>query len=136
MLVRLLLDPLWGTRYPFLPFFPAILICASGAGWRYGALATAGAVGLSVAGHPLPLDVPLLVALIVFVIANAGMVMLAESARRARARAEYEAALAHESEHRFEVMADSAPLLIWVHDAAGEIEFVNRGWEEFFGISQ
>jgi PAS domain S-box-containing protein len=134
--VRVLLDPLWGTQYPFLPFFPAILICASGAGWRYGALATAGAVALVVMGHPLPVDVPLLIALAVFVLANAGMVMLAESARRARARAEYEAALAHESEHRFEVMADSAPLLIWVHDEAGEIEFVNRGWEEFFGVSQ
>ena len=33
-------------------------------------------------------------------------------------------------------MADSAPLMIWVHDATGRIEFVNRGWEEFFGVTQ
>ena len=57
------------------------------------------------------------------------MIVLADAARRARSRAEQKAALAHESEHRFEVMADSAPLLIWVHDATGRIVFVNRGWE-------
>ncbi len=72
----------------------------------------------------------------IFLLANAVTVGLAESARRARARAEAEAAAAHESEHRFNVMADSVPLMIWVHDAAGKILFVNRRWEQFFGITQ
>jgi PAS domain S-box-containing protein len=39
-----------------------------------------------------------------------------------------------ESESRFRTMADGLPLMIWVHDAAGEQEFVNRTFCEFFGI--
>jgi PAS domain S-box-containing protein len=136
VVLRLLLDPVLGTYSPFVVFFPAILLCALAAGWRYGALAMLGSVALSIAVEPVPVDGRLLVALAVFVAANVVMIGLAESARRAQARAERDAELAHESEHRFEVMADSAPLLIWVHDAAGDIEFVNRSWERFFGISQ
>ena len=40
-LVRLGLDEAWPDRFPFLPYFPAILLCAMVAGWRYGVLATA-----------------------------------------------------------------------------------------------
>jgi PAS domain S-box-containing protein len=134
--LRFLLDPVWGTQYPFLVFFPAILVCAVAHGWRYGALATLGAVAAAIVIEPTPLDGTLLSALVVFAGSNAFMIALAESARRAQARAERDAALAHESQQRFEVMANSVPLMIWVHDAAGDIEFVNRGWERFFGIKQ
>lgn len=45
------------------------------------------------------------------------------------------AALAHvsESEARFREMADDAPVFIWTADAAGMIDFTNRGWIEFTG---
>jgi PAS domain S-box-containing protein len=135
-LLRLVLDPVWGTRYPFLPFFPAVMVCAIGSGWRYGVVAMLGSAILSVTIRPIPLDPALLLALGVFLLANCGMIILADAAHRARNRAEQKATLAHESEHRFEVMADSAPLMIWVHDATGRIEFVNRGWEYFFGVTQ
>jgi len=49
------------------------------------------------------------------------------------ARKATEAAL-RESEARFRVMADGVPLIIWVHDAQGHQEFVNRTFLEFFGI--
>jgi two-component system CheB/CheR fusion protein len=39
-----------------------------------------------------------------------------------------------ESESRFERIADSAPVLIWVNDLQG-CRFVNRAYEEFAGIS-
>jgi PAS domain S-box-containing protein len=41
-----------------------------------------------------------------------------------------------ESERRFEVMADSVPVIIWVTDADGRLEFVNREYERFFGMSE
>lgn len=41
-----------------------------------------------------------------------------------------------ESEERFRTMADSSPVMIWVTDAAGRIEFVNRSYLDFFGISR
>jgi PAS domain S-box-containing protein len=33
-------------------------------------------------------------------------------------------------------MADSSPVMVWVTDAAGGIEFVNRAYLDFFGISR
>ena len=38
-----------------------------------------------------------------------------------------------ESEERFRLMADSAPALIWVSDAAGSCTYFNAGWVRFTG---
>lgn len=38
-------------------------------------------------------------------------------------------------EERFRVMADWLPLIIWVHDADGALQFVNRTYCEFFGVT-
>jgi PAS domain S-box-containing protein len=46
-----------------------------------------------------------------------------------------EAAL-RESEDRFRSFTDSLPLIVWVHDANGAQEFVNRTFCEFFGVSR
>lgn len=40
-----------------------------------------------------------------------------------------------ESEERFRIMADSSPLMIWVHDTDGNIQFVNVAYREFFGVT-
>ena len=40
-----------------------------------------------------------------------------------------------ESEERFRIMADGLPLIIWVHDAKGQLQFANRTYCEFFGVS-
>jgi PAS domain S-box-containing protein len=40
-----------------------------------------------------------------------------------------------ESEERFRTMADGLPLIVWVHDAEGRQQFVNRTFSEFFGVS-
>ena len=45
-----------------------------------------------------------------------------------------EAAL-RESEERFRTMANGSPLMIWVHDADGNIEFVNQAYLDFFGVT-
>ncbi|MGE5412924.1 MAG: PAS domain S-box protein [Syntrophomonadaceae bacterium] len=41
-----------------------------------------------------------------------------------------------ESEERFRALADQSPFLIWVTDAAGDVEFVNRTYLEFFDVSE
>lgn len=40
-----------------------------------------------------------------------------------------------ESEARFRAMADDAPLPIWVTDADGTVQFINRAYREFFGVA-
>jgi PAS domain S-box-containing protein len=41
-----------------------------------------------------------------------------------------------ESEQRFRLMADTSPVMIWVTDATGAVEFVNRAYCEYFGVSE
>ena len=40
-----------------------------------------------------------------------------------------------ESELRFRALADALPMLVWMVDAAGTCEYVNRAWEAFTGRS-
>lgn len=40
-----------------------------------------------------------------------------------------------ESEERFRLIADSCPSMMWVTDAEGETEFVNRAYREFCGVT-
>ena len=49
-------------------------------------------------------------------------------------RRQAEAAL-KESEERFRVMGDHSPLMIWVTDQEGRVEYINRAYQEFFGVS-
>jgi PAS domain S-box-containing protein len=136
-LVRLPLDGYWSGQFPFMTYFPAILVVTMLCGWRYGALAAVIAAAIIYFVHRVPgSGLFVLSSIAIFLLANAVMIALAESTRRARARAEAEATSARESEERFTVMADSVPLMIWVHDARGNLLFVNRRWEEFFGITQ
>jgi PAS domain S-box-containing protein len=41
-----------------------------------------------------------------------------------------------ESETRFRTMADNTPLMIWVHNRTGKLEFVNRSWLQFFEVTE
>lgn len=41
-----------------------------------------------------------------------------------------------ESEARFRLMADTSPLMIWVHDIDRGLEFVNNAYCQFFGVSE
>ncbi len=45
-----------------------------------------------------------------------------------------EAAL-RESEERFRIMADGSPIIIWATDAEGGVQFVNRTYCGFFGVT-
>ena len=45
------------------------------------------------------------------------------------------AAILRESEDRFRIMADGSPTMIWVTNAAGGVQFINRTYREFFGFS-
>jgi PAS domain S-box-containing protein len=41
-----------------------------------------------------------------------------------------------ESEARFRAMADGLPLIVWMHDAQGAQQFVNRTFLEYFAVEQ
>jgi len=41
-----------------------------------------------------------------------------------------------ESEERFRVMADGLPLIVWLHDAEGNLDFVNQTFCDYFGVKR
>ncbi|MBK5940199.1 PAS domain-containing protein [Halochromatium roseum] len=49
--------------------------------------------------------------------------------------AQRQATALRESERRFRVMADSLPTMTWLVDAEGQIEYVNRAFTEYFGVT-
>jgi PAS domain S-box-containing protein len=52
-----------------------------------------------------------------------------------RARKRKTEAVLRESEHRFRVMADTTPSLIWMCDDKGNTTYVNARWDTFTGLS-
>jgi PAS domain S-box-containing protein len=67
---------------------------------------------------------------------NEEIALVEETAERTWAaveRARAESAL-RQSEERFRTMADGTPLIIWVTDSEGKLEFINRAYSEYFGI--
>ncbi len=100
-------------------------------------LATAG--GALAAGHPVPrVSTPIReIRQLADVLADASQSLRRRIAERDQALAEQSRSLValRESEARFRHMADSAPALIWMTDAEGEIVFVNMHYEYLFGRS-
>jgi PAS domain S-box-containing protein len=66
------------------------------------------------------------------VIVSLLMVALARAEVAVRTRAEQ---ALRESESRFRTLADGAPLMIWMEDAEGRLEYVNAAWLTFRGHS-
>ena len=56
--------------------------------------------------------------------------------RRAYRAAPRRATSAGEDDARLRIMADCLPVILWVADAEGRIQFVNRTYREFFGVTR
>ncbi|ACB76579.1 multi-sensor hybrid histidine kinase [Opitutus terrae PB90-1] len=139
-----LLDP---DALQFAFFFPAIA-CAAWYGRLPAAIFAAVLSGVVAAiafvaptSAPLPLTARDWMGVFAFLAAAAPVIGAIELMHRAndRARAELRRRLqvddtSRESEERFRTVADGLPLVVWVHDADGRQQFVNRTFCEFFGV--
>ena len=123
--LRLALYPWLGLSFPYLPFFPAIMLAGLFGGLGPGLLATglAAAVVIYFVLPPIPsfavaapsdvISVPL------FLVIGAGMSWLAESRRRADAAQRHAAALAEARARELDAIFDAIPDGIYVGDAHG-----------------
>jgi PAS domain S-box-containing protein len=137
-LIRWMLVPLWGSRLPFITFFPAVMVAAWLGGLGPGLLATALAT-LSAVWFFEPLgafsvaSVEGVIGVAVFVAVNVLISVLNEQVYRTRARAESGHEALRQSEDRFRLMADAAPVLIWIAGPDRDLTYFNRPWLEFTG---
>ncbi len=136
------LSGLMGDRSPFGLFTLAILCSAWMGGLGPGLFATT----LSVLGGiiffitPQAFTIQHGVLLGIFSLNGILISIVCESLRRSRQRAietceklEHSQHDLRESESRFRQLADSAPVMIWMSDAAGLCSWLNRPWLEFTG---
>jgi PAS domain S-box-containing protein len=131
--LRLVLQPIIPTGFPFLTFFLAVMLAAWHGGLGPGLLASV----LSTLAADLLLIEPIYefhltagyywVSLGVFVVETISISLIAERMKRIQNTL-------HESERRFRTLADSAPVLIWMNDKEGA-RFVNRAYLEFVGVN-
>ena len=95
-------------------------------------LASAQAVAMTWGIMATPLTVSLFYLVLVAAMAYELSYDLIRSARLARQLQASEATL-RESEERFRIVADAAPVLIWMSGVAGLCTFFNKAWLEFTG---
>jgi PAS domain S-box-containing protein len=139
MLLRWALQPLLGVSAPFILFYPAVMV----AGWYGGlgpGLLASGLAALLARYFFIP---PLfswalesetqVIVLGLFAVTAVFITLLNEAVHRARRREAAAESEAQESEGRFRIMADSAPVLIWMAGPDKLCDWFNRPWLEFTG---
>lgn len=118
-----------------------VLLCLRARSPRVPLYIAALCTPLMAIGYELSPEVglPPLIALInllsILIIVWGGALMIA-SRLKAGAAAKDAQDRAWSSEQRFRVMADGAPAMIWVTNSQGLVEFVNREYCEFLGVTQ
>jgi PAS domain S-box-containing protein len=147
LIVRAALSGLYGDIAGFMILLPAVIIASLAAGRPAGTTSVLAClsggwalVGLDTVGHGLS-DRTGAVATVNFLVIGLFVVAVAsalrdkvgaldaslEDLRRSAARID-------EGENRFRLVADSAPVQMWMTDADGEIVFVNKAYKAFFNV--
>lgn len=128
--IRIALRPIIPTGFPFLTFFLAVMLAA----WRGGLGPGLFASVLSTFAVDLLLIEPLYEVhladgfswLSLFVVETVAISMLTERVKQTQETL-------RESETRFRLIADAAPVLIWTADPDKRCTYFNQGWLDFTG---
>jgi PAS domain S-box-containing protein len=140
--LKLMLASSLGNRLIFITFFPAIVVASIYGGLWPGMLSLVLSSVAAVFASDLQVifDPAANLGIVIFILDGLIIIGVCESMRQSRRRA-FEASEGHrradaasaESESRFRVMADAAPVLIWMSDTAGQCTWFNKQWLEFVG---
>ena len=139
--VRVWLDSVLDEKlHPFVTFDPLIMLAALLGGAGPGLLATALSslavdvfflppAGLGVASSADRIGLALFIGI------NVGVSLIGGALRTARHRSFAQALRAAASEERFRLFMDHTPTLAWIKDDQGRYTYVNRAYEQRFGVT-
>lgn len=146
-LVRLIGSPWLGGATGLMLFIPSVIVATLWAGWRAAALSIlmsllVPAVVWLVTGSPLPTQLVILssgqfvfagVTVAAVAVALRGVLRDLEAALAAQ-QARQDALI--ESERRFRLLAEAAPVMLWVGDAEGRCTYLNGPLRKFWGAPE
>ena len=142
VVMRLAIDAAAPGTVPFALCFPALLVATILAGWQAGAI-TATLGGLlawyGVLNHRASFglhDVTHAVDLVLYAIAAALMVAITHAFCTSAKIVAGERNALHESEKRFRLVAETAPVNLWMGDPEGRCIYLNRAQREFWGVGE
>ncbi|WP_372784172.1 ATP-binding protein [Phenylobacterium sp.] len=132
-------DNAWGLS---ATYFPAFIVATLYAGPRWGWASLIVTIVIGFFGATITVSTVSRDAVIIqFALSGVATVLVAAALREALLRLDEakaaEAAVQADlvaTEARFRVLADSAPVLMWVSDLTGAREFVNRAYLDFLGL--
>ncbi len=144
--IRLMVQNLYGGEQGFMLFMPGVLVAALWAGRTAGftAMAVAIIAWMLMAPADITQDEALrgLVGAVAFVLAGGFCVVLAASLRRTLRSLERtvtalkaSASVLDESETRFRLVSEDAPVMLWMSDEQGDCVYLNKAQREFWGVS-
>lgn len=138
--LRLAIDVVAPGTVPFALCFPALLIATILAGWQAGAItATLGGIlaWYGVLNHRASFgiaDAADVVSLILYALAATLMVAVTHAFCASAKIVVGERNALHESEQRFRLVAENAPVNLWMGDPEGRCLYLNRAQREFWGV--
>jgi PAS domain S-box-containing protein len=142
VLIRLIINVLAPGAAPFVLLFPAALFATVLGGWRSGTV-TAVLGGVLVWYFVLPPERSLTVAsaadgvsLSLFSFAIALVILITEGFRKSARAIAADRAVLVESEARFHLVAENAPVNLWMGDAEGKCVYLNRSQRDFWGVPE
>ena len=148
LLIRWPLWPIWGTDFPYITFFPVVMLMAYRGGLLPGLLATtlsavaAWTLFLIQPGPPTTLF-PNVSAMALFILVGVIVSWLSEAQRRAVAWAKGEAVTARIAEMRlrceeqqFRQLAELLPQFIWTTRPDGYCDYLSKQWCDYTGVSE
>lgn len=140
--IRLLINAVAPGAVPFALLFPATLFATVLGGWRSGVV-TAALGGLLVWYFIIPpmrslavLTAADGVSLSLFAFSISLVILITDAFRQSARAINAERAAQAESEARFRLVAENAPVNLWMGDAEGKCVYLNRAQREFWGVPE
>lgn len=148
LLIRGALWPIWQNNFPYITYFPVVMLVAYRGGLRPGLLATflsAASVWAMYLVQPLPplTLFPSVSASFLFILVGSLISWLSEVQLQAVERANSEAATARQAEarirddeRRFRGLAESLPQLVWTARQDGNCDYLSKQWCDYTGVPE
>lgn len=142
VILRLGIDLVTPGAVPFALIFPGVLFATVLGGWRSGVvtMVVGGCLIWYVVMPPartlIKEDPASIVSILLYVFSASVIILFTNAFRRSGETIAAERAAVRESEERFRLVAENAPVNLWMGDASGKCVYLNEAQRQFWGVPE